>query len=138
MFPGNPNPFLQTPGKIVVDVQRKQMPSGQVVEFRIVEVTLWENGRYRRERVRELDPSTADGTRDIDLVRECHVCLRLWHATNVRRCAACGHEFCKFRECWGEVKVRGDESVILCAPCAQANNMGLLARISRTFWRLRK
>jgi len=138
VYPGNPNPFLQTPGKIVLDIQRKRMPSGQIVEIRTVEVTLIENGVLRKEKVREHDPGMADGTSpDIEDIRECHICLGLFHEDNVRRCMACGRDYCWLRECWGGIKVRGDGSIIVCAPCAQANNMGLLARISRKFWRLR-
>jgi hypothetical protein len=140
MFPGNPNPFLQaTPGKVVLDIQRKRMPSGQIVEIRTVEETVLENGRWRREKVREYDPDMADGTRpDIGLIRECHVCLHLWHAVNVTRCIACGRDYCRFRECRGEVRMSEDEIIILCAPCARANNTGLLSRLSRKFWRLGK
>ncbi len=138
MFPGNSNPFLQMPGKIVVDVQRKQMPSGQIVEFRTVEVTVFENGRWRRERVQELDPGTADGTCDIDFVRECRVCLRLWHAIRVRRCPVCGLDFDFSQGCCGQIKVSRDERIVVCAACAQANNMGLLERIAWKFCRLRK
>lgn len=141
MYPPNPNPFLQvTPGKIVLDIQKGRMPSGQMVEIRTVEVTLLENGRWRKEKVFEVDPGMADGTtpREIGMIRECHVCAGLFSVVNVRRCQACGRDYCIFRECGGEVKVPGDESIIVCAPCAQANNMGLLARISRKFWRLGK
>ena len=93
MFPGNPNPFLQTPGKIVLDIQRKRMPSGQIVEIRTVEVTLMENGVLRKEKVREHDPGMADGTSpDIEDIRECHICLGLFHEDNVRRCMACGRD----------------------------------------------
>ena len=116
------------------------MPSGQIVEIRTVEVTSIENGLLRKEKVREVDPGMADGTTPdrIGDVRECYVCLGLFYKDHVRNCMACGRDYCRLRECWGGIKVRGDGSIIVCAPCAQANNMGLLARISRRFWRLGK
>jgi len=140
MFPANPNPFLQTPGKIVLDIQKGQMPSGQIVEIRTVEVTALENGRWVKKRVFEVDPGMADGTTpdEIQHVRECHVCLGLFYAGNVRRCRACGRDFCGFRNCCGEVKVAPDEWIEICAPCARENSMSLLARIARGFWQLRK
>ena len=141
MYPPNPNPFLQVmPGKITLDIQRKQMPSGQIVELRTVEVVRVENGLLRKEKVREIDPPMADGTSP-DHVREifeCHVCLALVSKENVRWCPACGHDYCKFRPCRGEVKVPGDGSIFVCAPCAEVNNRGLLERISRKFWHLGK
>lgn len=138
MFPGNPNPFLQTPGKIVLDIQKGRMPSGQIVEIRRVERTVMENGQLRKEKVFEVDPGMADGTtpdavRDI---RECHVCLGLFYKENVRRCLACGHNYCKFRECLGEIKVSEDDGILTCAPCAKEANTGLVERISKKFWQL--
>jgi hypothetical protein len=140
MFAVNPNPFLQMPGKIVLDVQRKRMPSGQIVERRKVERTFLENGHWRKEKVFETEPGMSDGTSpEIEDIRECHVCLGLFHKDNVRRCIPCGREYCVLGACWEEVKVPGaDGSIIVCAPCAKENNMSLLARISRRFWRLRK
>jgi len=116
------------------------MPSGQIVEIRTVEVTLIENGVLRKEKVREVDPGMADGTTPdrIGDIRECHVCLGLFHKDNVRSCRACGRDYCGLRECWGEVRGPEDESIVLCAPCAQANNTGVWERISRKFWRLGK
>ena len=137
MFPVNPNPFLQMPGKIVLDIQRKRMPSGQIVEIRRVELTVLENGRWRKEKVSELEPGTADGTTpDIEDIRECHICLGLFSKDNIRHCLACGRDYCRLRECWGEVKVPQNGQIVVCAPCAKANNTSLLGRIARKFWRL--
>lgn len=138
MFPGNPNPFFQTPGKITLDIQRGRMPSGQIVEIRKVELCLMENGRLRKEKVFELDPAMADGTtpQEIGTVRECHVCLGLFSEQNVRRCPACGRDYCWLRTCWGGIKVPKSEPIVVCAPCAKEANTGLLERISRKFWRL--
>jgi hypothetical protein len=140
MFPGNPNPFLQaTPGKVVLDIQRKRMPSGQIVEARKTEVTILENGRWHKETVWEIDPGMADGTSpELRDVRECHLCISLFHKDNVRQCVACGRDYCGRPECRGEVRMSEDEIIILCAPCARANNTGLLSRLSRKFWRLGK
>lgn len=135
----NPNPFLQTPGKIVLDIQKARMPSGQIVEIRTVEVTVLEYGPWRKERVFEVEPGMADGTtpKKVESIRECRVCLGLFHQDNVRRCLACGRDYCRFRECSGQVNVVGDGQITVCAPCAQENNMGSLARVSRRFWHLR-
>jgi len=140
VFPGYQNPFLQPPGKIVLDIQRGRMPSGQIVEIRRVELTILENGRWRKEKVFEVDPGMADGTtpQEIGMIRECHVCLGLFNRDNVRHCPACGRDYCGLRECWGEVRVSEDEKIVACAPCAQANNRGLWERISGKFWRLGK
>ncbi len=140
MYPPNPNPFLPIPGKIILDIQRKRMPSGQIVEIRTVEVTLIENGVLRKEKVREIDPGMADGTTPdrIGDIRECHVCLGLFHRDNVRSCMACGRDYCRLRECWGEVREPEDEQIVVCAPCAKENNTGVWERISRKFWRLGK
>jgi hypothetical protein len=139
MFAANPNPFLQMPGKIVLDVQRKRMPSGQIVETRTVERTILENGYWRKERVKEHDPGMSDATSPkIEDIRECHVCLGLFHKENVRHCIACGRDYCDKRECWDRVETPGiDSSIIACSPCAKENNMSILARISRRFWRMR-
>jgi len=139
MFPGNPNPFVQPPGKIVLDVQRKRMPSGQIVEIRTAEVTLMEHGLLRKEKVHEVDPPMADGTtpNQVGEIRECHVCLGLFYKDNVQMCPACGHDYCKFRVCQGELNVPGDGSISMCTPCAQVNNRGLVKRIARRFWRLK-
>jgi hypothetical protein len=105
-----------------------------------VEVVRVENGLFRKEKVREIDPPMADGT-TLDHVREifeCRVCLGLFHKDNVRCCLACGHDYCRFRACRGEVKIPGDGSIFVCAPCAEVNNRGLLERISRKFWRLER
>jgi hypothetical protein len=138
MFPGNPNPFFQTPGKIVLDIQRKRMPSGQIVEIRIVELTIMENTLLRREKVREVDPSMADNTTPDAPgdIFECHVCLGLFSKDNVFRCPVCGRDYCCLGECQGEVKVSKDEQIVVCAPCAKEANTGLLKRISKKFWRL--
>ena len=140
MYPPNPNPFLPIPGKIILDIQRKRMPSGQIVEIRTVEITLMENGLWRKEKVREVDPPMADGTTPdhVREIHECHVCLGLFHRSNVRRCQACGRDSCIFRECWGEVEGPEDEQIVVCAPCAKENNTPLWERISRKFWRLGK
>ena len=139
MFPGNPpNPFLQaTPGKVTQDIKRKRMPSGQIVEARKVEVTTLENGRWHKETVSEIDPGMADGTSPkIEDIRECHVCLGLFHKDNISRCLACGRDYCRRRECWGQIKVQGADDIIICALCANENNRGLLERVSQKFWQL--
>jgi hypothetical protein len=114
------------------------MPSGQIVEIRIVEVTYMENGWLRKETLREVDPGMADGTSPQtpgDIV-ECRVCLGLFNPSNVSRCAVCGREHCGFQGCRGVVKISRDEELTVCAPCAKELSTGRLKRIANRFWRL--
>jgi hypothetical protein len=138
MFPGNPNPFLQPPGKISKDTQRLQTQSGQLVELRTVEMTVLENGTCRKERVFEVVPPLADNRipDKIADVRECCVCLRLFHKDNVSRCPICGGDYCAGKDCRGEVKVSKEEKAIVCAPCAQKANTTLFERIAQKLWKL--
>jgi hypothetical protein len=137
MFPGNPNPFLQPPGKLIEDIQRKQMPSGQVVERQQVEVTSFENNMLHKKKLFETIPRLADGTSpELADIRECHVCLGLYHKDNVSHCPSCGRDYCGSQECRGEIEVSKEERTPVCRPCADEINMSALKRTARRFWEI--
>jgi hypothetical protein len=138
MFPGSSNPFLQPPAKASKDIQRLQTRSGQIVELRTIEIAALKNGTFRKERLTEIVPPLADNRipDKITDVRECGVCLRLFHKDNVSRCPVCGGEYCTSKDCRGEIKVSKEETAITCAPCAQKANTTLFQRIAQKLWKL--
>ncbi len=136
MFSGTNNPFLQTPGKVVMDIKRGRMPSGQVVEIRCVEVTLMENGLWRKEKVQEIQPGLADGStpQRIADIRECCICLGLFCKDHIRSCPRCGRDYCLLWGCSGQVELPDEGPVIMCAFCAKEANTSFLKRFFQRFW----
>ena len=133
----NHNPFLQTPSIVDMEIQRGRMPSGTIVEIRLTRLTTSDNNQIRKELTREIAPPMADGTdpETVGDIRECHVCLKRFHKDNVRRCPACGRDYCNFIECSGDPVLSKEEvEVAVCARCAEELSRGLLRRMSMQFW----
>lgn len=138
MLPNNQNAFNHHPGKIVTGVERFQAQSGQVVEIRRIEMTVLENNMIRKENVFEVEPPLADNRipDSVADIRECHVCLGLFHEDNVDTCLSCGGYY--NRSCRGEAKDKDGTLVVVCAKCAKKANTSLAGRLWNKFWNIRK
>jgi hypothetical protein len=135
MLANNQPPGSPQPGKIVTDVERYKTQSGQVVERRRIEMTILENNVLRKENCFEVDPPLADNRvpESIADIRECCVCLDLFHKDNVLSCPICGGYFCcRCRAC---IKMDGNE-IPSCAECAKEANAGFICKILKKFWTL--
>lgn len=131
----NQPPFSPQPGKIVTDVERLRTQSGQVFEIRRVELTILENNVLRKENLSEVDPPLADNRipESIADIRECCICLGLFHKDSVLSCPVCGGYFC--HRCRACIKTDGQE-IPACAECAKEANAGLICKILKKFWTL--
>ena len=136
MSPDNANVFGPAPGKVFIDVERYQTQSGQVVEIRRIEMNILENNMLRKERTFEVYPPLADSRipETVADIRECRVCLSLYHKDNVMMCPVCGGYYCHL--CRAETKDPDGQIIALCAICANEVNTGLLKRITRKLWAL--
>ena len=137
MFGNNQSQFNQQPGKVVTNIERFQTQSGQAVEIRRIEVTVLENNILRKEQTFEVCPPLNDNRipDSVADIRECCVCLGLYHRDSVMTCPACGG-FYDYR-CRGNIRVEDNETVSACALCAKEANTGLLKKLSRRLWRMR-
>ena len=135
MLANNQPPGSPQPGKIATDVERYQSQSGQVVEIRRIELTILENNMLRKENCFEVDPPLADNRvpESIADIRECCVCLGLFHKDSVLICPVCGRCFC--HQCGDRITDGGNELTV-CAECAREANTGLVRKIFKKFWTL--
>jgi hypothetical protein len=135
MLANNQPPGSPQPGKIVTDVERYQTQSGQVVEIRRIELSILENNTLRKENRFEVEPPLADNRipESVADIRECCICLGLFHKDNVLSCPVCGRCFC--HQCRDRITADGNE-VPVCAECAKEANAGFICRILKKFWTL--
>ena len=130
------NPFSQQPGKIVTDVDKYQSQSGQICELRRIELTVLENSRVRKEYCSEVEPPLADSRipESVADIRECRVCLRLFHKDNVSTCPVCGSDY--DLDCREEIKAEDGILISVCGLCANEANTGLAKRMWKKLWDL--
>lgn len=136
MFPNNQDPPSQQPGKIVTGVDKYQSQSGQVVELRRIELTVLENNLLRKENCSEVEPPLADSRipESVADIRECRVCLKLFHKDNVSTCPVCGGDY--DLDCREEIKAEDGIPISTCALCAKEANTGLARRMCKRFWQI--
>jgi len=131
----NQTPLNPQVGKVVTRVEKFQARSGQVFEIRWTDISTIENGIHKKESYFAvfpplMDNRTPDSVAD---VRECCVCLGLYHRESVIKCPVCGGDFCQI--CMGKI-VENEIEIMACAACAKKNNRGLLGRIFNRLWTL--
>jgi hypothetical protein len=134
VFPNNQIPFSQQPGKAVTDAQKYQTQSGQIVEIRWTESTILEGNMLRKEKSFEVFPPLNDNRipDSVADIRECRICLGLFHKESVLVCPVCGGCFCL--KCRDEIKSEDDQPIAACKLCAQQANTSVLGRLWRKFW----
>jgi len=142
-------PQGQTPQIIDRKVQRKVMPSGQLVELQDIETVFMVNGTSVRDHVYQLEPPSTDGClpRDLSEVNECCICLGIFSMANLAICVNCGR-YCSGGACRVEVQPTPEvqsaisaglikpQPTFMCRNCYEDANLTFLDRLRRAFWRL--
>ena len=130
----NNNSFDQLPIKIVKKRERLQTVSGQTVELRYIQTQLFENNKILYDECIEVDPPLADSRvpESIGDIRECSVCLQLYHKDNCYICPCCGGYYCRLPQCRGIVK----DEIEVCSICAAEINKSTIAKLWDKFWNL--
>ena len=130
------NAFNTQIGKVVSRVEKFSSQSGQLFEIRWIEMNVLENGLQKKDFWFEVFPPLADNRTPDSIadVRECCVCLSLYHRESVFVCPVCGGDFCHI--CRGMI-VENEMEIAACAACTEKANRGLFGRIIRRLWTLK-
>ena len=136
MLTNHQNSPVPAPRKVFTRVEKWQSESGQSVELRFIESAVFENNTVRKEELFEVCPPLSDNRvpTSIQEIRECCICLRLYHQDNVRRCPCCGRSFCYSPDCKGLVKTDNEGETLVCVACAKEMNSGLVMKLWRKLW----
>lgn len=138
MLTNSQNPLNQPPKKVVTKVEKFQTEFGQLVELRFIELTVLENNVLRKEELFEVDPPLSDNRvpSSIQDIRQCCICLGLYHKDNIRTCPVCGRYFCISPDCRDMIKTENGDEILACAACADEANSGLVRKLWRKLWTL--
>jgi hypothetical protein len=134
----NQNLGGQVLSKVVTKVDKFQSRSGQIVELRHMRYLILENNVLRKEEVSEISPPLADSRKPDSAceIRECCICLGLYHEDNTRTCPVCGQDFCCLPPCKGTFKTGESLETTVCAVCAVEVKKGPVRRLWRRLWQL--
>lgn len=129
-------PLSPQAGKITTQVERYLTGSGQLFEIRRVEIMVLEKGFLKKESYFEVFPPLQDNRVPASVadIRECCVCLGLYHKESVFNCPVCGRDLCRI--CKEKITTDAGE-ILVCAACAEEHNCGLVGRIIKKFWTLK-
>jgi len=132
----NNNPGNQQPEITSTTVEKFHTQSGQLVELRLVESKVLKNSRLRKEQYFEVVPPLADNRvpDSVGDIRECCICLQLYHKDNVNSCPGCGRCFCLNPDCRDLITTDEGKQVLVCAVCADEANSGLIKKLWRKIW----
>ena len=125
-----PTPFNPQPGKMTTKVECFHTQSGQRVEIRWVTKMIYENNIWKDLSFFEVWPPLADNRipQSVDDIRECVICLKLYHRDNVLLCPICGRTFGHC--CKDVIKTKNtNEEILVCLECGQEENRGLVSRL---------
>ena len=128
----NQQPQLFPPGRVIARREVWVSPiTKRIVELRWVTVTVEEQGIYKTDELKEIDPPLDDGTvpESSSQIRECWRCFSL--ITKVRLCPECGKEFCY--ACTPEIEKDG-QKVRVCVDCGEKIKNPLWHSAKKGLW----
>ena len=129
------NPLQPRVGLESIRVEKFRTRSGQSVEIRWLKGLVSENGVPIEESCFEVFPPLTDNRipDSVADIRECCICLGLFHKENIQRCPVCGRDFDS--ACRGTIATDEGE-IIVCAACDEEHNRSLLGKLIRKLWTL--
>ena len=138
MFNNNQQNAVTSPLTMIeIKSEKFRTISGHETEIRWIKVMVLDKRQRRTEEYFEIDPPLTDGGRvpeSVKDIRQCCVCLNLFHKESVQKCFSCGGDFC--RGCRGETITEGIQVIQTCETCYVADHTGFIKKTLKRFWTL--